>query len=144
MFKMTSKPIEIQKLRQSLSHSSAGAMICFEGLVRDQNEGKQVVNLEYQAYQELAENEGAKILQEAMEKFSLVEAHCFHRTGMLQIGEPAVWVACLSRHRGEGFEGCRYIIDELKKRVPIWKKEYYTDGNTGWIGIDEGCHCGDK
>ena len=77
--------------------------------------------------------EGNKIIAEAREKFPIIDATCVHRVGLLEIGDIAVWVGVSSGHRGEAFDACRYIIDEIKHRTPIWKKEFYTDGHSGWV-----------
>jgi len=89
--------------------------------------------LDYEAYAPLAEKEGDRILREAREKFQILDAVCIHRTGSLKLGDLAVWIGVISEHRGAAFEACRYIIDEAKARVPIWKKEHYADGSTEWI-----------
>jgi len=89
--------------------------------------------LDYEAYAPLAEKEGARILAEAREKFSVFGAMCVHRVGALALGDLAVWVGVTAAHRGAAFDACRYIIDEAKARVPIWKKEHYADGATVWI-----------
>lgn len=133
MFRITSEKINGGQLRQSVQNTTAGALVTFEGLVRDTNEGRQVTQLDYEAYKPLAEKEGMAIVEEAKEKFALASALCIHRTGSLGLGETAVWIGCASAHRDEAFSACRYIIDEIKKRVPIWKKELYRDGDSGWI-----------
>ena len=93
----------------------------------------------------LAEKEGMRILAEAREKFTLLGAACAHRTSHLQLGELAVWVGVTAEHRGAAFDACRYIIDETKARVPIWKKEHYASGATAWINCaTRGGHAGDK
>lgn len=123
---------------ENLQNPAAGAYASFEGWVRNHNEGKEVNSLEYEAYPALANKEGDRILQEAKEKFEILEAVCTHRTGHLQIGEVAVWVGVIAKHREAAFLACRYIIDEVKARVPIWKKEHYTDGDSGWVRCE---HC---
>lgn len=92
-----------------------------------------MLSLEYEAYRPLAEKEGERILEEARTKFTLLGAACVHRVGHLRLGEAAVWVGVTAEHRGAAFEACRYIIDEAKARLPIWKKEHYADGVTAWI-----------
>lgn len=89
--------------------------------------------LEYEAHGPVAVSEGEKILAEARERFGLLAASSCHRVGRLEIGDCAVWVGVSAAHRGVAFEGCRYIIDELKQRLPIWKKEHYRDGHSDWI-----------
>ena len=81
----------------------------------------------------LASKEGSRIIGEALDKFAIDEAFCVHRTGLLQVGETAILVQVAAGHRQAAFEACRYIVDEVKARVPIWKKEFYEGGETGWI-----------
>ena len=129
-FKITSNLIDSQTIGEN---SGIGARSVFEGTVRDTNDGHDVTKLEYECYEPLAMKEGNKILGEAIEKFGLIDAFCIHRIGTLEIGETAVIVVATSGHRDEAFKGCRYIIDEVKCRVPIWKKEHYQDGETEWL-----------
>ena len=82
------------------------------------------------------EREGERILAEARQRFGVARVACAHRVGPLAIGELAVWVGVSAAHRGEAFDACRYIIDEVKHRVPIWKKEYYQDGDSGWVNCE--------
>jgi len=119
----------------------AGALVTFEGLVRDHNEGRLVVELEYSAYLQLAQSEGERILREAMEQFGLVRADCVHRLGLLAVGDCAVKVWAVAEHRREAFAGCAYIIDQIKHRVPIWKNERYADGDRRWVACGEASHC---
>ena len=120
-------------LRDALLHRHAGAFTSFEGWVRDHNQGRGVDGLRYEAYAVLAETEGNRVLQEAQDKFAIVEARCVHRVGELGIGELAVWVGVTAAHRDAAFAACRYIIDEVKSRVPIWKHERYREGDAGWL-----------
>lgn len=117
----------------ALNLPAAGACATFEGWVRNHNEGQAVASLEYEAYAQLAEAEGNRILTEAQGKFDLLAAEAVHRVGHLQIGDLAVWVGVTAAHRGPAFDACRFIIDELKARVPIWKKEHYASGASVWI-----------
>jgi molybdopterin synthase catalytic subunit len=112
---------------------AAGAVVTFDGRVRDHNEGKTVQRLAYSAYAALALSEGETIIAEALAKFALSAAACCHRLGDLALGEAAVRVWAAAAHREEAFAGCRYIIDEVKARVPIWKKETYADGQSAWV-----------
>ena len=132
-FHLSATPLDPVALQRALSDTRAGACVTFEGWVRNRNEGQPVVSLEYEAYAPLAEKEGARILAEAQDKFALLGAVCVHRTGHLQIGELAVWVGVTAEHRGAAFDACRYLIDEAKARLPIWKKEHYASGATAWI-----------
>lgn len=133
MFKLSPDPLDPDALRRDLTHPRAGALATFEGWVRDRNDGQPVVALEYEAFVPLAEKEGLRILAEAREKFPVIRALCRHRTGRLSIGELAVWVGVTAEHRAAAFDACRYIIDEAKARVPIWKKEHYAGGAHVWI-----------
>jgi len=128
IFKITSEVIDPAGLQAALRDAHAGACVTFEGRVRDLNEGRGVVALEYEAFAPLAEKEGARILAEAGEKFGLLGAVCAHRVGKLEPGDMAVWIGVACAHRGAAFDACRFIIDEVKARVPIWKKEHYADG----------------
>jgi molybdopterin synthase catalytic subunit len=132
-FKITREPIDPDALKAQLPNASAGACVSFEGWVRDHNEGEAVEALEYEAHEPIAAAEGSKILDEAAERFDVIAARCEHRVGKLEIGACAVWVGVVAAHRGAAFDACRYIIDEVKHRVPIWKKEYYRSGVTGWV-----------
>ena len=136
MFQFSSTPLEQFGLREGAIDPSIGAFSSFEGFVRNQNNGKQVIALEYEAAEELCQKEAEKILGEAKEKFGVIDLRCYHRVGKLMVGEMAVWVGISAGHRDEAFKACRYVIDEIKKRLPIWKKEYYTEGDSGWVGCE--------
>jgi molybdopterin synthase catalytic subunit len=133
MFLLQHAPLDPAALHAALADPRAGACVTFEGWVRNHNEGQPVLSLEYEAYGALAEKEGARIIAEAGERFDLLAVRAVHRVGHLQIGELAVWVGVAAAHRGAAFDASRYIIDELKARVPIWKKEHYASGATEWI-----------
>jgi len=133
-FSIEAAPFDIAPLRAALHQDPrAGAFATFEGLVRQHNEGRPVCGLRYEAYVELAEREGTQIVDEALAKYPILDARCVHRIGTLGIGDLAVWVGVASAHRGPAFDACRHIIDEVKARVPIWKHEYYADGDSGWL-----------
>ncbi len=135
-FSTSETTVDPVALRSALLHDAAGAYASFEGWVRDHNEGKTVDALEYSAYKPLAEKEGARIVKEALKRFDIEAAACVHRVGPLKIGDIAVWVGVSSPHRGAAFDACRYIIDETKARVPIWKRENYRNGHSEWVN----CH----
>ena len=128
--------IEPDRLRQALFDDAAGAYVAFEGWIRNENEGQEVLRLEYEAYAPLAISEGEKIIAEATARFPILQAACVHREGLLEIGECAVWVGVTSAHRDEAFAACRFVIDEVKVRLPIWKKEHYVSGNSGWVNCE--------
>ncbi len=136
MVEVTADAIDVTCLKDALSNSGAGGYCAFEGWVRNENDGRTVERLEYEAYEPLVISEGNRVLAEARERFGYLEARCVHRTGLLEIGDLAVWVGVASAHRDEAFKACRYIIDELKIRLPIWKKEHYVDGDSGWVNCE--------
>ncbi|HEY9756982.1 MAG TPA: ThiF family adenylyltransferase [Oculatellaceae cyanobacterium] len=140
MFSVTDSIIDIDSLRNDLRNSKAGAFTSFEGWVRDHNEGNSVANLHYECYEALAVKEGLRVIAEAKEKFAIVDATCSHRVGSLNIGDLAVWVGVTAAHRGAAFDACRYIIDQIKLRLPIWKKEQYLDGTSTWVNCSEHEH----
>lgn len=133
MFRLSAEAIDSAVLARSLANAHAGACVTFEGWVRDRNEGQPVLALDYEAYAPLAEKEGARILTEARERFAVLSATGVHRVGHLELGETAIWVGVVAEHRGAAFEACRYIVDEAKARLPVWKKEHYATGATAWI-----------
>lgn len=135
-FSFSSSAINGAMLQASLNHATAGGFVAFEGWVRNHNEGQAVLRLEYEAFAELAETEGQRIIDEALQRFAVTGAACVHRIGLLEIGDMAVWVGVSAAHRGAAFDACRYIIDEVKQRVPIWKKEHYANGDSGWINCE--------
>ena len=135
-FEFSSAPLDTRLLAASVADQSCGGYASFEGWVRDCNDGRTVARLEYEAYAELAVREGDRILAEAVRRFGVTHARCVHRVGPLGLGELAVWVGASAPHRAEAFAACRFIIDEVKHRVPIWKKEHYADGDSGWVNCE--------
>lgn len=132
-FSLSDTPFDTAPLRAGLLDARVGGYASFEGWVRDHHDGRAVQGLRYEAYAELAEAEGARILDEARERFDIIDAQCVHRVGDLELGELAVWVGVSAAHRDAAFAACRYIIDEVKSRVPIWKHERYVEGDAGWL-----------
>lgn len=132
-FLLADTPFDTAHLRAELLDARVGGYASFEGWVRDQNEGRQVHGLRYEAYATLATREGERIVGEALSRFDIIDARCVHRVGDLSIGELAVWVGVSAAHRDAAFAACRYIIDEVKARVPIWKNERYAEGDAGWL-----------
>ena len=116
-----------------LTDPACGGITSFEGVVRNHNENRAVEALEYEAYQELAEKEGAVILQEALSKFDVNAIKAEHRVGRLAIGDVAIRVEAAAEHRKAAFEACEYVVEEVKRRVPIWKRELYSDGSGDWL-----------
>ena len=135
-FRFSRVPIDVAALRAALADPACGGYAAFEGWVRDHNEGQRVERLEYEAYEPLAVREAERVVAEAVARFGVRHASCAHRVGELRIGELAVWVGVSAPHRDEAFRACRYIIDEIKHRLPIWKKEHYADGDSGWVNCE--------
>ena len=126
-------PIAPGQAEALCERAGVGGIVTFTGTVRNHNLGKDVVQLEYSAYAPMALREMDAIAAEAMARWPLQDVRILHRVGLLQVGDIAVQIAVAGAHRGEPFEACRWVIDELKRRVPIWKKEFTADGAT-WLG----------
>ena len=140
MFAISQTPIDVAHLRSELEAAGAGAVVCFEGRVRDHNDGRAVNGLAYQAYVELAEAEGRRIVDDARARFAVERIVCVHRVGDLALGEVAVWTGASAAHRAAAFDACRYVIDQVKARVPIWKREHYVEGASEWLHPDAVAH----
>ena len=132
-FAVSDRVIDLSVFREQLLDRSCGGYVQFDGWVRDHNEGQQVLQLEYEVYEPLAVKEGTKIIEEAIKRFGVSNACAIHRSGLMDLSEVAVVVGVSSPHRGEAFDACRYIIDQAKVRLPIWKKEYYASGKSEWV-----------
>lgn len=132
-FQLSDRPIDPKALMAAFGEPGAGAVATFEGRVRNSSEGRAVRALDYEAYGPLAVKEGDRILEEARARFPILWSACVHRTGSLALGDIAVWVAVAAAHRAAAFDACRFIIDEAKLRVPIWKREHYADGSAQWV-----------
>lgn len=135
-FQLSASSLDMEPLQAELRDPACGAYAAFEGWVRNRNDGREVRLLEYQAFEPLALKEGSRILDEAADRFATTKVLCVHRVGELAIGDLAVWVGVSSPHRDAAFDACRYVIDEVKHRVPIWKKEHYEDGDSGWVNCE--------
>lgn len=131
IFRLTHEPLS--PFPSFLQADEVGAVVSFYGQVRNHNAGQRVVALEYTAYPALACTEGERILKSAIHQFHLTAAVCVHRLGALKIGDLAVAIWTASAHRNEAFSACRWIIDEVKTHVPIWKKETYFNGAKSWV-----------
>lgn len=132
MRRVVSSPIDEQAAVRRVAHTGAGAVVTFAGTVRDHNRGRTVVAIEYHAYEEMASREIEQIEAEAVQRWPGIEILILHRIGRLELGEVCVFLVVAAAHRKEGFEALRFAIDTLKQRVPIWKKEIYSDG-VAWI-----------
>ncbi len=144
VFELASAPIDVVKLRGLFTDPGVGAFVTFEGWVRDHNEGRVVDSLAYEAYERLALTEGHRVVAQAVQETGARLACCSHRTGLLAIGDLAVWVGVSAAHRAEAFDCCRRIIDRIKIRLPIWKKEFYADGDSGWVNCERCAHEADS
>ncbi len=129
---LVTTPVDATRLVARVSAPERGGIATFIGLVRNHHAGRAVLRLEYSAYGPMAEAEMARIVEEAERKWTARVA-VEHRLGALDVGEVAVAVAAAAPHRDEAFAACRYVIEELKRRVPVWKKEHYADGSVGWV-----------
>lgn len=136
VFEIAQSAIPVAELRERLADPAAGGVCVFEGWVRNLNDGRTVDKLEYEVYEPLALSEGEKVIAQANELYPHLQAVCVHRAGLLAIGDCAVWVGVAAAHRDEAFKACRFIIDEIKTRLPIWKKEHYVDGESGWVNCE--------
>jgi molybdopterin synthase catalytic subunit len=130
---VTSDPIDPARMLGGALSPADGAALLFWGVVRRENDGRAVSDLEYSAYAPMAEKEMLRIADEARERFGTGAIHIVHRVGLLRIGEASVAIAVASPHRAEAYEASRYVIEQLKQRVPVWKREGYVDGATEWV-----------
>lgn len=129
---LVSHPIELSSLIVRVQAPARGAVATFLGLVRDHHGGREVLGLEYSAYGPMVEAECEHIVAEAAERFAAAIA-LEHRVGALDIGDVAVGIAAAAPHRDAAFNACRYVIEEVKRRLPIWKRESYADGSVAWV-----------
>jgi molybdopterin synthase catalytic subunit len=139
---VTPEELSLDVLTRAVAHAGAGAIVTFAGTVRDTNEGRAVMRLEYEAYASMAEAEIRRIVQEIEAEVARVRVAVHHRTGTLGVGDLAVVCVASAPHRTEAFRACRLAIDRVKERVPIWKREYGPDGPY-WIGWRD-ARCGDE
>lgn len=130
---VTDQPLNLSELLAETEDSGSGALVVFVGTVRDHNDGKPVEAVTYEAHVPLAERTLQELEQEVLQRFDVRTCRIQHRVGTLQLGEPSVAIVVRAAHRAEAFEAARYAIDELKKRVPIWKEEHYADGESRYL-----------
>jgi MoaE-MoaD fusion protein len=132
LFFLTREPIDGNKIASQIKKPEDGALVLFEGIVRNNSQGKAVRFLEYDAYERMALKKLEELGTESLKQFDVSAVAIVHRLGHMEIGECSVVIAVASAHRGAAFDACRFIIDTLKKVVPVWKKEFYEDGEV-WI-----------
>lgn len=130
---LTEEPIRLDPMIDQVRAPDRGGIAIFLGLVRDHHQGKGVLGLDYSAYGEMAERVTAQIIKEVESRESRVAVAVQHRLGALTVGDTAVAVVAAAPHRNAAFDACRYVIEELKKRVPVWKREMYSDGSVAWV-----------
>lgn len=122
------EPIQTETIVNAIKAGSDGAVCVFDGIVRDNTRGRATLHLDYEAYEEMALRQMHMLREEAIARFGVREVAIVHRLGRLFVGETSVLIAVASAHRGAAFDACRYVIDTLKKTVPIWKREQFVDG----------------
>lgn len=132
LFEVTAEPLDPQRLVEHVRQDAAGAVALFYGVVRDNNLGRRVLYLEYDAYPEMATKVMRQIAEEALANYPITDVAIQHRTGRLEIGEASLLVAVSAPHRNEAFEACHALVDRFKEVVPIWKKEVW-EGGEEWI-----------
>lgn len=138
MFSLSNQKIDIDELKQGVTNPQSGGFVSFEGWVRnhnatEQDPNKPVTALHYEAHDKLAVQVGNDIIAQALKKFDINAASCCHRVGSLTVGDMAIWVGVSADHRKAAFEACEWILNQTKANVPIWKNEFYTDGESGWV-----------
>jgi len=134
MIEIKSQSITEQAVIDRVKKSTHGAIVTFVGIVRDNSEGKRVLYLEYETYGEMAKKKLEEIATEIQSRWGISDIDIVHRVGRIELGETVVVIAVGSAHRLNAFQACQYAIDRLKEIVPIWKKEFYDDGSSAWIG----------
>ena len=133
---LVDRQIDLASVLAEVQRSANGATVLFVGTVRDVNDGRAVDGMEYSAYRGMAERELDAIAREAMERFETSDIVVEHRLGALALGDASVVVAVAHPHRGAAYDASRYMIEQLKRRVPIWKLEHYSDGTREWVDPD--------
>jgi molybdopterin synthase catalytic subunit len=130
---ITDSPLNLEQLLKETEDQSCGGLVIFSGTIRNNNDGKDVVGISYDAHVTIAENSLRELEIEILGKFSVEQCRIQHRIGKLVLGEPSVYVVVRSIHRAEAFEAAQYGIDELKRRLPVWKEEHYKDGASEFL-----------
>lgn len=132
-FALSAQAIDVTQLKQQLNRPDCGAVVTFEGLVRNHNNKQIVTHLHYSAYDSMAVKMGAQIVQRTLEQYDIERGVCVHRIGELAIGDMAIFVGVASHHRDAAFQACRNILEEVKADVPIWKQEFYANQEPLWL-----------
>jgi molybdopterin synthase catalytic subunit len=135
MIRLQREDIDVDAVLESVKTAGSGCVVGFLGTVRDTSEGRSVERMSVEVYEEMAVKQLSTIRDEALERFGVHRVAVVHRYGDLEVGDGIVYIAVSAGHRDEAFRACRYVIDELKERVPLWKKEYTADGEV-WVEGD--------
>jgi molybdopterin synthase catalytic subunit len=133
MFRVTTEPLSVQQVNDLVKSPTDGAVVTFDGIVRNNFDGRPVRYLEYEAYAAMAEKKLAEIGAEVQQKFAVGKIAMMHRIGHLEIGESSIVIAVAAPHRYAAFEACAYAMDRVKAEVPVWKKEFFADGADHWV-----------
>lgn len=133
MFQVTTEPLSVQQLNDMVKRPTDGAVVTFDGIVRNNFDGRAVRALEYEAYADMAAKKMAEIGAEVRQKFAIGDIAMVHRIGHLEIGESSIVIAVAAPHRQAAFEACAYAMDRVKAEVPVWKKEFFEDGADHWV-----------
>ena len=136
MIGLTHDPIDTRAVADAVRRDEAGALLVFEGVTRNHHDGRPVVRLEYEAYAEMADRELAGLVQQAVERWPDIRAAVVHRLGVVGLGEASVVIAVSAPHRDAAYAASRFLIDTLKAKVPIWKKEVYQEGSTWKANVE--------
>lgn len=140
---VTTETLDLMNAYNIVDDGANGAVTSFVGVVRDRNQGRDVLGVTYDCFDALGDTTLKKLCTEAAEKWGPINVYCWHHKGRLEVGGISVIIAVSSPHRDESFKACRYIIEEVKHRVPVWKKEHYVDGDSEWTEGCELCHSHD-
>lgn len=133
-FALVDKPINDRRLKLALLNDQSGALATFEGWVRNHNNARPVTKLTYYGYEKLAINQGEKLITQAKQQFDIINAVAIHRIGDLAIGDMAVWIGVTAHHRYPAFDACRWLLDDIKADIPVWKQEFYADSEESlWL-----------
>lgn len=138
MFSICYAPIDVDRLANGLAISSTGALVTFTGLVRDCNNGKSVLEIEYELFDRMVLKEAESIILNGLERFSIQAVKAVHRGGVIKVGEAAIFLGVTAMHRKDAFKAAEYLMNQFKHQLPIWKKETYSDQSCEWVF----CHCG--
>lgn len=133
MFRVTTEPLDVQQVHGLVKRPTDGAVVTFDGIVRNNFDGREVRYLEYEAYAAMAEKKMAEIAAQVQNKFAVGDVAMVHRIGRLEIGESSILIAVAAPHRQPAFEACAYAMDRVKEEVPVWKKEFFADGESHWV-----------